>query len=104
MNGVTKPGTSAGSNHVGASVTWSAMVTRPSGAAWAGAESHTTRASTTARASNGGRAFTSPPCSASLELDVFVWRDESDTGDGGHVQQSWSHPRQPGLLDDRPEH
>src|SRR5215831_18434186 len=36
MNGVTIPGVSAGSNHVGASETWTPQVTWPSGAAAAG--------------------------------------------------------------------
>src|SRR5215471_11464101 len=37
MNGVTIPGVSAGSNHVGASEMWTSQVTWPSGAAAAGA-------------------------------------------------------------------
>jgi hypothetical protein len=36
MNGVTIPGVSAGSNHVGASEMWTPQVTWPSGAAAAG--------------------------------------------------------------------
>src|SRR2546430_3012778 len=36
MNGVTIPGVSAGSNHVGASEMWTPQVTWPSGAASAG--------------------------------------------------------------------
>src|SRR5438552_18695177 len=36
MNGVTMPGVSAGSNHVGASETWTPQVIWPSGAAAAG--------------------------------------------------------------------
>src|SRR5436309_12796764 len=36
MNGVTIPGVSAGSNHVGASEMWTPQITWPSGAAAAG--------------------------------------------------------------------
>src|SRR6185503_19057608 len=96
------PGVSAGSNHVGASVTWSAMVTCPSGEAAAGADEHAS--ATTARARSERRAFTGPPRSASLELEILVRRHERMAGDGGHVGQPRPDPGQGGLLDDRPEH
>src|SRR5262245_19960776 len=47
MNGVITAGVSAGSNHVGASETWTAHVTWPSGAAETGAPALTTRANRT---------------------------------------------------------
>src|SRR5213592_3955364 len=63
-NGVMTPGVSAGSNHVGASVTVAANVTCPSGAATAGAHiagaRGTNRPSTTPKASDEWGGFTAP--------------------------------------------
>src|SRR5215510_11504224 len=60
MNGVMTPGVSAGSNHVGASDTCTAIVIWPSGAAGAGTgtASATARARRATEASEGRRTFT----------------------------------------------
>src|SRR5262245_30848300 len=57
MNGVMTPGVSAGSNHVGASDTWTANVIWPSGAADTAGGSSRARARTTANSDDERRCF-----------------------------------------------
>src|SRR5882724_417434 len=94
MKGVMTPGVSAGSNHVGASDTWTANVIcptgaseRPSGAADTGGTSATVRASTTTDASDERRTVT-------------VSSVLSSAGPCWHVRTAISRPQHtpPGVL------